>query len=283
MNTLDHPTYITMPRRRDRGFLDGVELWSPRGTAPGAVPPAFATIARTFEQIDRAMLAEIRADIERNVQPSEGSTKPLTSTSRFSDTFFRGTLYSDTQAHEDVERYIEDIEKGISHTSSEADNSAYLTNSKCVTAWSWVHSAVLEYQGRSDHHYLLSWTKAKIRANEILDLALAVLETYDSDECRDLLVPGREGVGVGIEAKLRTLSLFNTIYSRPTYEDDKNKHSPGNHAFDILFNRFLVDRREDIKARRKTRYARTHHNVSNRSAWPTGYLPLLCANLLVVS
>ena len=241
---LDTPPISTMPRRRDRGFLDALELWSPRATTPRAAPTALVTIARTFEQIDRVMLDEIRADRERK------------STSRFSDIRDR-----------DVTSYIQDIQQGISHTSSEADISAYLSDYNCITAWGWVHSAVLEHQGSPVEYHQLRWIQAKSRANELLHLAEAVLETYDSDECRDLLIPGREGVGAGIEAKLRKLCSFNTLYCRPTYGDEaRGNPGPGNHNFYILFDQFFAERRQNARAKRKVNYARAHQNVSKHSA-----------------
>ena len=233
-----------MPRRRDRGFLDALELWSPRAATPKAAPAAFVTIARTFEQIDRVMLAEIRADRDRR------SNSPFSS------------HRLDNIRDWDVTTYIQNVQQGTSHTSSDADISAYLSSCECITAWDWVHNAVLEYQDRSDMHHLLPWTQAKSRANDILDLSRAVLESYDSDECRDLLIPGHEGVGAGVEAKLRKLCSFNTIYSRPSFENEKQKTSPGNHSFYILFNQFLTERRENTKAKRKANYIRAHQNVS---------------------
>ena len=233
-----------MPRRRDRGFLDALELWSPRAATPRAAPAAFVTIARNFDQIDRVMLDEIRADTERN------------STSRFSDIRDR-----------DVTSYIQDIQQGTSHTSSEADVSAYLSDYSCITAWGWVHSAVLEHQGRHDEYRNLRWIQAKSRADELLHLAEAVLETYDSDECRDLLIPGREGVGAGIEAKLRKLCSFNTLYCRSTHSDElRGNPGPGNHKFYVLLDQFFAERRENAKAKRKANHARAHQNVSKHSA-----------------
>ena len=235
-----------MPRRRDRCFIDALERWSPRAATPRAAPAAFVTIARNFEQIDRVMLDEILADIRRN------ALLPC----RFKDI-----------QDKNVTSYIQDLQRGTSHTSSEADVSAYLSDYDCITAWGWVHSAMLEDQGKSSNeHRLLPWIQAKSRANEILDLARAVLETYDSDECRDLLVPGRESVGAGVEAKLRKLCSFNTIYSRPTYEIERGQNVPLHHSFYVLFNQFFADRRENIKAKRKAHHIKAHQNVSKHSA-----------------
>ena len=238
-----------MPRRRDRGFLDALELWSPRTPIPRAAPAAFVTIARTFEQIDRIMLDEILADVEQN-----GLGK-----SRFSRSRMDGTR------DRDVISYIDSIQQGTSRTSSGADVSAYLSDYNCITAWGWVHGAVLKRQGRSNEYQFGSWIQTKSRANEFLDLARVVLETYDSDKCRDLLIPGREGVGAGVEAKLNKLSLFNTIYCRPSYEDQLSNTVPGNHTFYILFNQFLAERRENTKAKRKTDHISAHQNVSKNS------------------
>ena len=245
-----------MPRRRDRGFLDALELWSPRAATSKAAPAAFVTIARTFEQIDRVMLDEIRADIERNQQPGHLA-------SRFSDSRLISRIRDITS--QDVSSYIHNVQEGTSHTSSEADVSAYLSDDNCIAVWGWVHGAVLEYQGRSDEHHLLPWIQANSRANDILDLARAVLETYDSDECQDLLIPGREGVGAGVEAKLRKLCAFHTIYGRP-YVDEGSLRSPRDHDFYILFNQFINERRENTKAKRKANYVRAHQNVSKHSA-----------------
>ena len=234
-----------MPRRRDRGFLDALELWRPHTATPRPAPAAFVTIARTFEQIDRIMLDEIVADVERIGRDKSRFSRPQLDETRDSD----------------VISYIADIQQGTSHTSSDADASAYLSDYNCITVWGWVYSTVLERQGRSDQYHLLPWIQARSRANELLNLARVVLETYDSDECRDLLTPGREGVGAGIEAKLNKLCLFNTIYCRPYYT---NK-SPVYHTFNILYNQLFTERRENTKAKRKADHFRAHQNVSKNS------------------
>ena len=238
-----------MPRRRDRGFLDALELWSPRAPTPKAAPAAFATIARTFEEIDLVMLDEIKADgLETSASP-----------------FIRNRLPESRDR--DVMSYIQSVEEGTSHTSSEADVSAYLSDYKCITAWSWVHGTLLEKQGPSNTHYRLEWARTKSQANELLNLARAVLEIYESEKCQDLLIPGREGVGAGIEAKLRKLSSFDTIYRRPTDDAERNHIGPINHhSFCTLFNQFITERRENTKARREANYARAHQNVSKYSA-----------------
>ena len=59
-----------MPRRRDRGFLNALELWSLRAPTSKAAPAAFTTIARTFKKIDLVMLDEIKADrLETSASP----------------------------------------------------------------------------------------------------------------------------------------------------------------------------------------------------------------------
>lgn len=234
-----------MPRRRDPGFL---ERWSPLIATSKAVPAAFVTIARTFEQIDRVMLDEIKADVKER-----------------SDSRFRTDQLLEPRDR-DVTSYIRSVEEGASRASSEADVAAYLSDYSCIIAWGWVHSALLERQGHSNHHYMFQWTQAKSRANELLDLARAVLETYDSDECRALLVPGREGVGASIEAKLRKLCSFNTIYCRPTYDNGRSQSAFDNHSFHELFEQFIGERREIVKAKRKANYVRVHQNVSKDSA-----------------
>ncbi len=239
-----------MPRRRDRGSVERLELWSPNPSTPRIAPSAYVTIARIFEQVDRVMLDEIEEDILRCVQPEDESHPQPFSTSRFIN----------LRTHKDSESYFEDVRKGISHTSSDTDTFAYLTDTKCVTTWSWVHSAVLKHQDDSDLCFHLSWTQAKARANEILNLALAVLETYDSDEYQ--AQPGRESVGAGIEAKLRTLLLFDTIWSRPTSTNTETHTDPSNHEFARSFNQFLRDRKDTIKARKRAGYDRTHQTVS---------------------
>ena len=236
-----------MPRRRDRGFLDALELLSPRTAPPQTTPTAFVTIAHTFEQIDRVMLAETRADRDRR------------STSRF-----RFSLENNPDG--DVASYIQNIQQGTSHTLSDAHVFAYLSDCQCMIAWDWVHGAVLEHQGDSHMNMNVAWVQAKFRANEILDLASAVLEAYDSNECQDLLVPGREGVRPGIEAKLRKLASFNTIYCRPSYEEQRSNTGPGNHTYCALLNQFFAERMENTKTKRKANYIRAHQNVSKRSA-----------------
>ena len=250
-----------MPRARDRGVLDAMELWSPRTTTSRVAPIAYFTIARTFEQIDRAMLDEIQDDILRRTQPGDDSTQRPTSISRFND----------LRAHKDTESYVEDIMQDTSHTSSETDVVAYLNDTKCLTAWSWVQRAVLEHQGESLQFSAVPWTHAKARADEILNLAQGIMETYCSDECQDLIIHGGERVGAGIEAKLRTLLLFDSVYSRPTYEDTRNQHISPSHRFKLYFDDFLRGKRDRVKARRNRKDDRTHQNVSNRSARPKAF------------
>ena len=242
-----------MSRRRYAGTHDPAELWRPSSSLSPSASTAFVTIARIFEQVDRAMLDEILADIERHIQPGEESTQPRKSISRLSD----------TKAHEDVGGYIEDIKTGISRVSIERDTLAYLTGLKCETAWSWVYTAVWEHQSTRDP---LRWNQAKARSNEILHHAQAVLDIYDSDECQDLLEPGREDVGASIEAKLRTLLMFDSIFSRLTDHDHERGRTPVHHPFKLSFDAFILARKNQVKADRKEKYAITHQNVSKCSA-----------------
>lgn len=242
-----------MPRGRDRGFL---ELWSPLTTASKTAPIAYFTIARTFEQIDQAMLDEMQDDISRHIQPGDDSTQRPTSLSRFNE----------LRAHEDTESYVEVIKKGTSHTSSKTDVVAYLTDTKCLTVWSWVHRAVLEYQGASVFHYATPWAHAKACATKILNLAQGVMEIYCSDECQNLTIHGDGLIVAGIEAKLRALLLFDSIYSRPTDEDTKKHFVPKSHQFQLLYDNSLRVRRNAVKARRNGGYDRTHQNTENVSS-----------------
>ncbi len=241
-----------MSRRRDRGFVDGLELWRPSLSTPRVAPTAYVTIARLFEQIDHVMLDEIEEYLRGREQLESGSLRePLAVPERPWSIYIR--------QHKESESYIEDIRKRTSHTSSETDTFAYLTDATCVMTWSWVHSAILRRQGHSNQYQTVSWTQTKARANEILNLALAVLEVCDSDDYQDLLIPKREGISAGIEARLRTLLLFDSIYSRPNSE---NMNNTGNHEFIQSFDRFLRDRKDTLKATRKARSDRTHQNVS---------------------
>lgn len=70
---------------------------------------------------------------------------------------------------------------------------------------------MLEHEGASVHYYTLPWIHAKVRANEVLNLAQRVLEIYCSNECQDLTIPGGGRVGAGMEAKLRTLLTAYTL------------------------------------------------------------------------
>lgn len=141
------------------------------------MPTALVGIARKFEQIDRAMLDEMQADIERRAQHGEESNRPLTSTSRFSDALLSDTRYGDTQTYKDVRSYIEDVNKGASRASIDREAFAYLTDLKCETAWSWVYNAVWEYQSTGELKGGLQWAQAKARSNEILTFAQAVLDS----------------------------------------------------------------------------------------------------------
>ena len=246
-----------MPRTRDRRFLDRTELWSERTSPSGAAPTAYVAIARTFARIDRVMLDEMQEDRRRCGQPHEESSRRRRTT--------LASRFDDMQAHPDVESYFEDVKERISHPSSEIDVLAYLADTKCLTAWNWVCNAVLENQGSTDTSDLPSWTQAKVRAKEILHLAQAVLETYDSDEFQGLVHAGSEGIDAGIEAKMSTLALFERIYCRPTNADITNKKFPLCHPFDRALSEFFLRRKNKIKARKAARYAKTHPKVSHDS------------------
>lgn len=247
-----------MFRRRDRGLRNGMELLSSRIIPPRVAPTALMTITRTFEQIDRIMLDEMQADIKRRMKPGNESTQGQFSTSPFYD----------TQGHTDVENYVQDIKRSVSHTSSEIAIFAYLADSRCVTAWSWVCNSVVKHQGDSEDCFHVQWAQAKARANEILNLASRVCETYNSDECQNLS-SSHEEVGAGIEAKLTTLLSFDSIYSRQTIEDIRHHYYPPHHEFYLI----LSDRNREIKARRKERYTRTRQIVSNHITLHSFFMP----------
>ena len=109
------PRIPTMSRRRDRGFVERLGLWSPNPSTPRIAPSAYVTIARIFEQVYRVMLDEIEEDILRCVQPEDESHPQPFSTSRFIN----------LRTHKDSESYFEDVRKGISHISSDTDTFAY--------------------------------------------------------------------------------------------------------------------------------------------------------------
>lgn len=207
------------------------------------------------------MLDEMQADIERR---TEESNRPQTSTSRFSDTLLSDTRYRNTQTYKDVISYIEDVKKGPSRASIDRETFAYLTDLKCETAWSWVYNSVWEHQSSSSLERGLQWAQAKARSNEILTFAQAVLDIYDSDESQDLLEPGRENVGARIEAKLRTLLLFDSIFSRLTKDETRWNRTPVHHPFKSSFYAFSLAKKNRVKVDRKIRYATTHQNVSKR-------------------
>ena len=228
-----------------------MDLWSsrPPTTTPGSAHGLLVAIARTFGQIDRVMLAEIQDDISRCNRPP--------SVSRFSH----------PRVPQDVISYIEDVENSTSHTSSETDVLAYLSDTKCLTAWSHVRSSMLEHQGNAHDYRLTAWSQVKDRAAEMLNLAQQVLEKYGSDECQDRLLPENEHVHVraSIEAKLSALLLFGqSIYSRPNLEEAKSMHIPPEHGFVWSFGQFRSRRNDKIKEKRTARYDATYQNVSKR-------------------
>lgn len=236
-----------MSRRRYPGILGPMELWRPNSSPARSAPAAFVTIARTFEQIDLAMLDEIQADARRS------------SASRFQDPLLYDERYNDIQSYENVRSYIADIKKGTSHISSEADTCAYLTDTKCMTAWSWIYLAVWERQTATPN-------EGKARALEILTLAQAILDMYDGDESQNVPEPGPEDVSAGIEDKLRKLLLFDSIFSRLSIDETRWKREPVHHSFKWSFDAFLRARKDKAKADRKERYATTDQNVSSRTS-----------------
>lgn len=150
------------------------------------------------------------------------------------------------------------------HTSSETDIVAYLSDTKCLRAWSWVHHAILGYQSAGvDDDAALPWTHARAQANEMLNIAQRVMETYRSDEFQDLTMHGDERIGAELESKLRTLLLFDSIYSRPTRESTFVSKS---HQFRLFFDNSLRVRRDAVNDRRNRGYDRTHQNTQNVSS-----------------
>ena len=72
-----------------------------------------------------------------------------------------------------------------------------------------------------------------------------MLEIYGDDEYQDLAIPERKDVDAGIDANLRALLIFDSIYTRPSYDDgktDKKKHWP--HPFYSSFSDFLSERKK---------------------------------------
>ncbi len=234
-----------MSRCRDRGFLDRMELWSPGPSTFPAAHPALVAIARIFEDTDLVMLDEVRSDIKRHEKPD---SKP----SRFSD----------TRDIPDVESYIENAQKAVPHASNGTEIFGCLTDTRCLIAWRWVFNAILESQGTIRDYELLPWEQAKAKANEILNLGEAALEIYDSYGCDELISPEREGVSAGIEARLRILGSFETIYSRPSDNDRQTGRTPSCHTFKRAFNIFYHTRRKGIEARRNASRCREHNDVS---------------------
>ena len=152
--------------------------------------------------------------------------------------------------------------KGISHTSLEKDIFAYLTDRTGLKIWRQAREAIIEFQGPTTQDDEAQWAQAKARASEILNLALLVLERYDSDECRNILSSGCEDIDASIEAQLNTLLSFDSIYSRESHNDKVvTRHIP-HHDFKQLFENFSRARRDRIKTRRKKSHSRTHLQVS---------------------
>ena len=212
-------------------------------------------MAHAFEQIDHEMLYEMQEDIRRCVQPSDELHPEAWSSSRFSD----------AQVHKD--KGVEDIKQSVSHTQSEIETLRYLADTTCLRAWSWVYQVLLVYQGKSNDHHLIEWSKAKSQANKILNFAQAVLEIYESEVCQDLIRTRHENVCVGVELKLRVLLSFDDIYARATYgETNALSIDLRRHDFGKSFSSFLSRRREKINLSNKEVIAKTHEDVSPRSA-----------------
>lgn len=93
-----------------------------------------------------------------------------------------------------------------------------------------------------------------------------MLEVYDSDEFRDLLIPERKAIGAGVRAKSRTLVRVDRIESRLIYGDSEGGSIMFPHPFKISFDGCLLEKKDKVKAGGKGKYARTHRTVSNGSA-----------------
>ena len=126
---------------------------------------------------------------------------------------------------------------------------------------------LLEYQGpRTFRTDRTEWTQAKSRAIRILNFAQAVLETYESKVCPNLIINGHENIGVGVELKLRALLSFEDIYARVIHGESKAAFQSRHHDFVKSFSSFLSLRRDKINPSSKEVIAKTHQDVSPRLA-----------------
>ena len=227
---------------------------SPGATSVKTAHIAFVKMASAFEQINQEMLYEMEEDIKRCLLPSDELHPEAWSSSRFSD----------AQVHKD--KGVEDIKQSVSHTQSEAETLRYLADATCLRAWSWVYQVLLVYQGPSHQHHLIEWSKAKSQAYKILNFAQAVLEIYESEVCQDFIINGHQDIGVGVELKLRVLLSFDDIYGRAVFEETKAALQPRRHDFGKSFSSFLSHRRDKINLSNNEVTAKTHQDVSPRSA-----------------
>ena len=241
-----------MFRRRTRAVNYSMNFLSPGTTPAKTAHIAFVKMANAFEQIDQEMLTEMQEDIQRCLQPSDELHPEVWSSSRFSE----------TQLHKD--KGVENIKQSVSHAQSEAETLKYLADTTCLRAWSWIHQVLLEHQSPITQDDRTQRSRAKSRANRILNFAQAVLEVYQNKVCQNLIINGYENIGIGVELKLRALLSFGDIYARPRKGEKADALSQRRHAFGDSFFSFVSRRKDNSNPSDDEAIARTHQDVSPR-------------------
>ncbi|KAK5400935.1 hypothetical protein LTR06_011104 [Exophiala xenobiotica] len=157
-------------------------------------------------------------------------------------------------------------------SSSDTDIVSYLSDKRCLTAWTAVQDALFEFQGPGNGSNTVTWDSAISKASLFLELGEEALKSWSS--ARQTLQPSA-AISDGVEAKLLRLLRFNDIYSRKTWQNNKDHHNPPNHRFFLSMAQLRESKEHTIKATNQTQ----NHNSSLLTvSW---VMTIACAVLLV--
>ncbi|KAK5310439.1 hypothetical protein LTR93_012028, partial [Exophiala xenobiotica] len=209
-------------------------------TLPQETKSYLRSIALVFGQVDKQMLEEIEDDKKR--LPKGHPPKPYTSqrgTSRFWEPEANGIADCLRKA------------PGAFPDSSSPDTDivSYLSNTSCVTAWTMVQGALLEFQGPGNDSNKLMWDSAISKASLFLELGEKALKSWSP--ARQTFQPSA-AIAAGVEAKLERLLMFNDIYSRKSWWDHQDHHNPPNHRFFLSMAQLRENKEHTIKATNQT-------------------------------
>ena len=199
-------------------------------------------IARAFKQVDRYMLEEIEDDIARfQDDPDYGEDVHIASRFETPDATTRLFIERVKAEKEGVVTASEAEEQSVKSKDEyeEAELQELvecLEDTTCLATWRSVFISLLVYQSSTPYSTdAPPWEEAKQRASTFQDLGVEIVDLCTG--IKDELVSWEGTIGSAIEAKIKTLLLFDDIYARPTLWQDKEKLSPESHVLRKVFER----------------------------------------------